>query len=84
MSNKNIIQKDLVNKYLNIQPPKKNEPINRSEHHFTIDNDYILLSVINRAKKLKELGFYISAEGMIKEYYNRYYPDKIDEVLQLI
>lgn len=84
MSNKNIIQKDLVNEYLNIQPPKKDKVINRSEHHFTIENDYILLSVINRAKKLKELGFYISAEGMVKEYCGMYYADKVDEVLQLI
>lgn len=84
MSNKNIIQKDLVNEYLNIQPTKKEKNINRSEHRFTIENDYILLSVFNRAKKLKELGFLVSAEGMIKEYCSMYYPDKIDEVLQLI
>jgi hypothetical protein len=84
MSNKNIIQKELVNEYLNIQPSKKDKVIDRSEHRFSIENDYILLSVINRAKKLKEMGFVVSAEGMIKEYVGRYYPDKVDEVLQLI
>jgi hypothetical protein len=84
MSNKNIIQKDLVNEYLNIKPTKKEKNINRSEHRFNIENDYILISVINRAKKLKQMGFNVSAEGMIKEYCSMYYPDKIDEVLQLI
>ena len=87
MSNKNIIQKQLEEEYINKQSSNtsNNKPhIDKGEHRFDYDNDYILLSVINRARKLKELGFEVSAIGMIKEYCNRYYPDKIEDTLKLI
>jgi len=84
MSNKNLKQKELVDEYLTVQSSKIKTPHNKGELRFTYDNDYILLSVINRARKLKQLGFIESAEGMIKEYCNRYYPHKTDDTLKLL
>jgi len=84
MSNKNLKQKELVDEYVVNQSSKSKPPINKSEHRFTYENDYILLSVINRARKLKALGFEVSAIGMIKEYCNQYYPERIDDTLKLL
>lgn len=84
MSNKNLKQKELVDEFIINQSSKIKAVYNKGEHRFSYENDYILLSVINRVKKLKELGFEASAEGMIKEYCSMYYPDKIDDTLKLI
>jgi len=84
MSNKNIKQKELVDEYLTVKSSKSKVPINKVENRFAYENDYILLSVINRARKLKQLGFNDSAEGMIKEYCNLYYPERIDDTLKLL
>lgn len=84
MSNKNLKQKELVDEFVINQSSKSKPPINKSEHRFTYENDFILLSVINRARKLKQLGFNESAEGIVKEYCNMYYPHKTDDTLKLL